>query len=374
MVRPIRVSVWGAGNVGGGCIRELARLPEFELASVLVASAEKHHRDIGELLGIGPLGVKATTDKEEFFGIATDCVLYAGLPPIFPEEMNADIIQLLESGINVISNTAYHFPHYHGQAYVERLHAACVKGGSRLHGTGENPGFMLERLAVTLTGLVNSVENVTITEYVDCHRLANAGTITFFGFGVNPETLKGGTPLEHLFENFMFVEALSMASMAIYGRMPDKIDHHPEYITTDVPIEVASMTIEPGTVGYIKHRLNAIVDGRERISIEVHWYMRPENKPRDYIVSSDHWEIEIEGRPCSMRMSMDLFASVREGQEHYPGDPTSQTYYATAATMIQAIPRACSGPPGIIYPSVFAHSTRDFRTLADRRDITGLKD
>ena len=55
--KPIRVSIWGAGNVGAGCIREIVRLPGFELASVLVASPQKHHRDIGEILGIGPVGV-----------------------------------------------------------------------------------------------------------------------------------------------------------------------------------------------------------------------------------------------------------------------------------------------------------------------------
>lgn len=44
---------------------------------------------------------------------------------------------------------------------------ACRKGNSSLHGTGENPGFWFEQVALTLTGVCNDVENIQLDGYCD---------------------------------------------------------------------------------------------------------------------------------------------------------------------------------------------------------------
>ena len=55
-----RVVVWGTGFVGRMVIPEVLRHPAFELVGVGVNDPDKVGSDVGELCGIGPVGLAAT--------------------------------------------------------------------------------------------------------------------------------------------------------------------------------------------------------------------------------------------------------------------------------------------------------------------------
>ena len=57
-------------------------------------------------------------------------------------------------GKSVITTTSYnHLPTF-GAETAERIDDACERAGTRFHAAGEHPGFMFERLATSVTGLV----------------------------------------------------------------------------------------------------------------------------------------------------------------------------------------------------------------------------
>jgi len=60
-----RVIQWATGATGSHAVRAIAAHPDLELVGALVYSDEKAGRDIGELVGIGPIGVIATKDPEQ---------------------------------------------------------------------------------------------------------------------------------------------------------------------------------------------------------------------------------------------------------------------------------------------------------------------
>ena len=66
---PYKVIAWAPGYLGSGVIKELLKRPEFELVGVLAYSDHKNGMDVGEMLGIGPVGVKMTTDQEEIMAM-----------------------------------------------------------------------------------------------------------------------------------------------------------------------------------------------------------------------------------------------------------------------------------------------------------------
>ena len=78
----------------------------------------------------------------------------------------------------------------------------------------------------------------------------------------------------------------------------------------------------------------------------------------------EHYKVTIEGKPTSISMEMDLSASIDRGLHYWEGDNVTPGYYATAMTLIQAIPKVCSADPGIVYPKIWAHYMDDFRKLA----------
>lgn len=108
--RPYRLVIWGPGDMGGRALRTALESPDFEVVGVKVFSPHKHGRDIGELAGLAPVGVAATTSKDEILALDADCVVHTPTTPALIQGADADVVDLLESGKNVVSAASYHNP------------------------------------------------------------------------------------------------------------------------------------------------------------------------------------------------------------------------------------------------------------------------
>ncbi|MEC9325353.1 MAG: dihydrodipicolinate reductase, partial [Actinomycetota bacterium] len=73
---PHRVVQWTTGNVGKSSVAAIARNPTLELIGCYAWSEDKVGRDVGELAGIGPLGVSATADVDALLALKPDAVVY----------------------------------------------------------------------------------------------------------------------------------------------------------------------------------------------------------------------------------------------------------------------------------------------------------
>ena len=115
-----RVVQWATGNVGRAAIEGIVSHPELELAGAWVHSKEKAGRDVGEICGLGALGVQATDDMDEILRLRPDCVLYA---PLLPNRQ--EVVRILESGINVVTPLNWFYP---GKARRRRLTGRLREG------------------------------------------------------------------------------------------------------------------------------------------------------------------------------------------------------------------------------------------------------
>lgn len=381
MSKPYRVVVWGPGAMGSGCLRELIRRPEFEVAGVLAYSASKNGKDVGELIGHAPIGVKVTTDQKAILAMDADCVIWCGAMPTTLEkaaEMENEIIAILESGKNVVTPVAYHYAYSpsHEPEYIQRVEAACRKGKSSIHGTGENPGFWFERVALTLTGVCNDVEYIKLEEYADCSGMNGKDVLNAIGFGVLPEQAKGfATVLSQIWQRYHFAETLNFVSKSLYGRHLDRIDFEPEYHVSDRDYvfekakgDPIDFTISKGQVRAMTYHFRGYLDGKFRLEDSVNWFLTPGTSPFTGKVDSQ-WDFEIEGKPTSLQCTVRALASVKNHMEFWPNDPTSPTWYATIAPMIQAIPLVCAAEPGVVLATAFASAVPDLRTLATRKSL-----
>ena len=73
----LRIIQWATGTVGKHAIRAVHNDPGLELVGALVYSDAKAGRDAGEIAGLGPIGVTATTDVDAVLDLDADCVFYA---------------------------------------------------------------------------------------------------------------------------------------------------------------------------------------------------------------------------------------------------------------------------------------------------------
>jgi len=380
MRKPYRVIVWGPGSIGRACLRELARRKEFEVAGVLGFSSHKVGLDAGELIGRKPMGIKVTADKEAIFAMDADCVLWTGTFPSTDElanEMEEDVLRLLKSGKNVVTPAAFHYIHSQSPEYIKKFEDACREGNTCFHGTGENPGFWLERVALTLTGVCNDVDHIKLDEYADC-ALGGMSTeiLNAIGFGM-PENQAAeiANVLGVTWSRHHFVESINFASKSLYGQHVDRFEFTPRFYLAEEDIildtgkgDGINMVIPAGCVKAMTHRFQGFVGNDKLLSITVNWFLMPRTSPFGDKKDST-WDIEIEGKPTSLKCSFSAMASFKNNLERYPGDPTSPTWYATITPLIQAIPIVCSHEPGIVYASVFASSAPDLRMLETRKSL-----
>src|SRR5258708_1708704 len=131
----LRVIQWATGSVGRHAVAAIHDHPGLGLVGALVYSDAKAGRDVGDICGIGPIGVTATTDPAEIVALDADCVLYMPQGEMNPMGGLDDICRLLASGKNVVSTavTGLIYPPSPGRRGVERLGPPAPHGRTASH-------------------------------------------------------------------------------------------------------------------------------------------------------------------------------------------------------------------------------------------------
>lgn len=148
-----RVVVCYTGGVGSQALRLLAADPGLEIVGVLVHHEEKDGKDVGELVGIAPIGLAATRDVDPLVALRADVMLWHGLT-WEPET----VARFLAAGTNVYSSMGgWYLP---TEAEYHVIADACAKGGSTHAGGGNIPGLVSDVLPLFVSGYSGQVEKI----------------------------------------------------------------------------------------------------------------------------------------------------------------------------------------------------------------------
>ena len=238
---PYRVVQWTTGNVGKSSVEALAKNPNYELIGCYAWSKDKAGHDVGELVGIEPLGIAATNDVDALLALKPDCVVYN------PMWIDVDeLARILSAGVNVVASASFITGHNLGEGRA-KLEEACQKGGSTLFGSGVSPGFA-ELLAIVAASACDRIDKVTIAESADTTLYDSPDTERPVGFGsaiddpnLQPMAAKGTA---------VFAEAVRLIADAI-GVELDEIKCVAEYARTTEDLTMASWTIPAGHVAQV---------------------------------------------------------------------------------------------------------------------------
>ena len=129
-----RVVQWTTGNVGRQSVAAIVAHPDLELVGCYAWSPDKVGTDVGDLCGIGSIGVPATDDVDALLALKPDCVVYN---PMWVDV--DDMVRILEAGSNIVSTAAFITGHSLGDGR-RRIAEACERGGASVFGSGINPG------------------------------------------------------------------------------------------------------------------------------------------------------------------------------------------------------------------------------------------
>ena len=164
-----RVIVWGTGYVGKRVIAEIVDHPHFELAGVIVSDPDKDGRDVGDICGIDPVGITATTDIDAALALDADAVAYYGPTAEQARDNIENMAKALRAGKDVVSTAMTNFVWWPtaDRWMLEPMEQACTEGGTSCFTTGIDPGFANDLLPMTLMGVCGRVDKVTASEILD---------------------------------------------------------------------------------------------------------------------------------------------------------------------------------------------------------------
>lgn len=359
---PYKVIIWGPGVLGSLLIREIAKKPEFELSAVYAYSEEKNGRDAGELAGAGPMGIAASTDREAVFASPADVVFICPqttAPVDIDSDVAAVVCRFLASGTNVVCAPAFHWAILHGQELVDKLEAACARGGTTIHSTGINPGLLNERWLPVFTTAMTRIKHIVVQEINNNAPIDSVNMMTAIGYGQPPSY--DTQPIVMQLGMRYYHETLAHA-VHILGHTVERIDDDYEWLIADKDYEHKAIKVPAGTINGIIHRYTAIVDGEPFIRLEEIFYGGADQRPVD-VKYDDCWTLTIEGEPTSARIEIAMMASIENNTQFVDGDSTLPAYYATGVPMLQAVPLVVAAKPGILYPTQFSNYKPDLRML-----------
>ena len=333
---PYRVVQWTTGNVGKSSVEAIATNPNYELVGCYAWSKDKAGRDVGDLVGMEPIGVAATNDVDALLALKPDCVVYN------PMWIDVDeLVRILSAGVNVVASASFITGHNLGDGRA-KLEEACQKGGSTLFGSGVSPGFA-ELLAIVAANGCARVDKVTIAEASDTTFYDSPDTERPCGFGKPIDDPNLQPMAAH--GTAVFAEAVRLVADAL-GVELDEIVCETDYAQTTEDVEMASWTIKAGCVAGVFASWQGRVGGKTVVDLNVRWRKGQTLDP-DWEVAGDPWKITIDGLPTvTMQVGFlppqDFIANAKTID-----DFMGLGHIITAMPPIHAIPAVVAAAPGI---------------------------
>jgi len=344
--RPYRVVQWGTGNTGVRALRFLLDDPSFELAGLYVSRRANHGRDAGELAGGSPVGVAATSDADAAVAIEADCVVYmAAEPGGSPATEGTDgwrsvetICRLLASGKNVVSTgiSGLINPRTFGEQVATRLSDAARRGGTTFFGTGIEPGFMCDALALSLTSVTRGVRSIRAQEmisyatydqpryHVSRGGMWGAPCAPAFAEGFAARILQGGMAGPVM----LLADALSIRLDDVTARV--ELAAAPE--SFELPIGL----IPEGSLAGYRFEILGLVKGEPVVAVEHITRIHDRAAPHWPSLDPGGFRVLIEGTP-SYRVEVVIDEP----------DANIGACTGTAARAVNAVPVVCAAPPGV---------------------------
>jgi len=321
----IRVLILGTGQMGTGIARLVLEKQGLRLVGAYGRRPERAGMDLGQAIGLGrDLGIPVSGDLSGVIEQARPHVAIQATCSRLNDAMD-EITTLLRHGVHVISIAEeMACPAAEAPALAGELHQLAIEHGVSVLGTGINPGFVLDLLVITLSGVCSDVQSISARRVNDLSPYGPT-VLASQGVGLTPaafeQGLKDGTVVGHI----GFVQSIHMIAAAL-GWEIDRIEQTREPIVTQVARQTPSISIEPGQVAGCLHTATAYRQDKAVITLVHPQQVHPQ---LDDLETGD--SIEITGTP-DIRLA---------GSPEIPGGQ------GTTALAVNMIPRILNASAGL---------------------------
>lgn len=320
MKKKIRVIQYGIGPIGASIVRLMRQKNSLEIVGAIDTDAKKVGRDLGEVVGASdaPWGILVSADAASVLAKPADVVVHS--TSSYLTSVMDQLLACLGAGLCIVSTCeelAYPF-RKHPQL-SKTLDEAAKEEGVALLGTGVNPGFVMDKLPLTLSAVSQWVDWVSAVRIVDAskRRLPLQKKI---GAGMTPDEFRAQVAAG-VIKHHGLPESIAMVADGL-GFSLDDISETIEPMIAEEVIKTEFLEVEPGQVAGVHQMGRGTAAGQEKIFMELKMYVGAKN-PADTVV--------LKGDP-------NLTLTIPGGTH---GD------VATAAVVVNAIPSILAANAGL---------------------------
>lgn len=319
----IKVVQYGLGPIGIETARKVLEKSGsgLKLVAAIDIDPQKAGKDLGEVIGLNrEVGIVVSDDAEAVLQTAhANIALHA--TSSFLDKVFSQIETCIKAGVNVVSSTEELFyPYDRHPDLASSLDTMARRHRVTVVGTGVNPGFVMDTLALLATGACTDVRSVKALRIVDAssrrlplQRKIGAG-LTVEEFKVKKKT---GT-----FGHIGLRESLLFVASGL-GWSLDRIEEELDPVVAEEEVVTPHVKVASGQVSGIHHVVSGYVNSKCPVILDLTMCVGAKDP---------HDAITVDGDPpIELVIKKGIF-----------GDS------ATVAALVNSIPLVIASPPGLM--------------------------
>ncbi len=283
----VRVVQYGIGPIGLMAIRAILARHDLELVGAIDVDPTKEQRDVADLSGLKrPSGIRVTNRPQELLAVKRPQVVLhttqSSLEDVFPQ-----LKHCLESGASVVSTCEeLLFPTIRQPKLARDLDQIARAKDAVVLGTGINPGFVMDTMAVAATAPCMEVRSVRVERVVDV-AARRESLLRKVGAGLTPGQFRGRRSKGVVGHKGLF-ESLHLVAHGMGWKL-EKVTERVSPVLSNRTIKTPYLTIKKGDVAGIHHVCRGYHDGKEVVHLDLQMLVGAK-KPVD--------RITIQGKPA----------------------------------------------------------------------------
>lgn len=315
----IKVVQYGLGPIGLGIVEFLLTRPWVQLVGAVDIDRTKVGKDVGQLLA-SPRQTGILVSDRWAAVLRTNPEVVTHATSSYMSTIQPQLLEIIDNGVSVISTAeelTYPFAKHPELATI--LDEQARKKNAVVLGTGINPGFLLDTLAVVLSGVCQKVNSVRAERIVDSSR-RRLQLQKKTGAGMSPSEFEKKVT-EGAIKHVGLPESVGLISLAMGWKLGE-IQERITPVIAEKEVRNDQVTVQPGAVAGVRQVAKGILAGQELVVLDLRMYLGAPD-PHDSIL--------IDGTP-----PVDM--TIRGGVH---GDT------ATPAIIVNAIPTLNGLEPGL---------------------------
>lgn len=316
----IRIIQYGLGPIGAAIARLIAGKANAQIVGAIDIDKEKVGKDVGEVIGLDRnLGVVVSDRADVVLSQKADVVVHS--TSSYLTSVTDQLMACARAGSNIVSTCeelAYPLRKYPDLS--KQLDEEARANGVTILGTGVNPGFVMDKLVLTLSTVCQQVETVFVNRVVNAskRRLPLQKKI---GAGMTEVEFRNAVS-EGIIKHHGLPESTALIAEGM-GIPVDEITEAIDPVVAEEDVQTEYLFVKKGLVAGVKQVCHGTHRGQEKITLDLRMYVGAKE-------AADR--ISIKGVP-----DLEL---VIPGGTH--GD------LATAAVVVNSIPLAAEARPGLL--------------------------